>query len=168
MPKDENVSDMYLWHYRLSHINQNRINKMRGKSLLEVSDSDSLPTYESCLFGKMIRSSFTGKGEWASGLLSLIHTDVCRPMTVSARGGYRCFITFTDDLSRYGYIFLMRHKSESFEISNDTIMKWKNKSKRVLKSFDLIGVVNTSLVSLWHTLRRMGFSLSGLLLEDLN
>ena len=42
-PRLENVSDLYLWHYRLGHINQNRINKMRGEGLLEVSDSDSLP-----------------------------------------------------------------------------------------------------------------------------
>ena len=32
-----------------------------------------------------------------------------------ARGGYRYFLTFTDDLSRYGYIYLMKHKSETFE-----------------------------------------------------
>ncbi|KAL4361042.1 hypothetical protein GQ457_04G019040 [Hibiscus cannabinus] len=32
-----------------------------------------------------------------------------------ARGGYRYFITFTDDYSRYGYIYLMRHKSEALE-----------------------------------------------------
>ena len=41
-PKMKNVNDLYLWHYRLSHINQNRINKMRGEGLLEVNDSDSL------------------------------------------------------------------------------------------------------------------------------
>ncbi|KAK8679994.1 hypothetical protein V6N13_108949 [Hibiscus sabdariffa] len=32
-----------------------------------------------------------------------------------ARGGYQYFITFTDDFSRYGYIYLMRHKSEALE-----------------------------------------------------
>jgi hypothetical protein len=31
------------------------------------------------------------------------------------RGGFQYFITFTDDLSRYGYICLMRNKAESFE-----------------------------------------------------
>ena len=36
-------------------------------------------------------------------------------MSVEARGGYRYFLTFTDDLSRYGYIYLMKHKSEAFE-----------------------------------------------------
>ena len=45
----------------------------------------------------------------------IIHTDVCGLMSVDARGGYRYFLTFTDDLSRYGYIYLMKHKSETFE-----------------------------------------------------
>ena len=89
---------------------------MVKEGLLDLSDCESLPTCESCLLGKMIKSPFTGKGERAYDLLSLVHTDVCGPMSVSARGGYRYFITFTDDLSRYGYIFLMRHKSESFEM----------------------------------------------------
>ena len=37
------------------------------------------------------------------------------PLNVEARGGYRYFLTFTDDLSRYGYIYLMKHKFETFE-----------------------------------------------------
>ena len=48
-------------------------------------------------------------------MLERIHTDVCSPMSVDARGGYRYFLNFTDDLSRYGYIYLMKHKSETFE-----------------------------------------------------
>ena len=36
-------------------------------------------------------------------------------MSVDTRGGYRYFLTFIDDLSRYGYIYLMKHKSETFE-----------------------------------------------------
>ena len=36
-------------------------------------------------------------------------------MSVEARGGYHYFLTFTDDLSRYGYIYLMKQKSETFE-----------------------------------------------------
>ena len=37
------------------------------------------------------------------------------PMSVEARGGYRYFLTLTDDLSRYGYIYLMKPKSGTFE-----------------------------------------------------
>ncbi|KAK8652167.1 hypothetical protein V6N13_061189 [Hibiscus sabdariffa] len=63
----------------------------------------------------MTKSPFSGKGERASDLLGLIHSDVCGPMNTQARGGYQYFITFTDDFSRYGYIYLMRHKSEALE-----------------------------------------------------
>ena len=51
----------------------------------------------------------------ASDLLGLIHSDVCGPINVHARRGFLYFITFTNDFSRYRYVYLMRHKSESFE-----------------------------------------------------
>ncbi|KAL4292029.1 hypothetical protein GQ457_14G014530 [Hibiscus cannabinus] len=68
---------------------------------------------ESCFLGKMTKDPFNGKGERASDLLGLIHSDVCGPMNTQARGGFQYFITFIDDFSRYGYIYLMRHKSEA-------------------------------------------------------
>jgi hypothetical protein len=57
----------------------------------------------------MTKTPFIGFPERASDLLELIHTDVCGPMSMMTRGG------FTDDLSRYGYVYLMKHKSETFE-----------------------------------------------------
>ena len=63
----------------------------------------------------MTKAPFTRHGERASDLLGLIHIDVYGPISSIARGGYQYFITFTDDFSRYNYIYLMRHKSESFE-----------------------------------------------------
>ena len=63
----------------------------------------------------MTKLPFVGHGERATDLLVLAHTDVCGPFDVQARGNFIYFITFTDDLSRYGYVYLMRHKSEAFE-----------------------------------------------------
>jgi hypothetical protein len=60
-------------------------------------------------------SPFTGQSERSSDLLGLVHTDVCEPMSSIARGGFQYFITFSDDFSKYGHIYLMRHKSKSFE-----------------------------------------------------
>ncbi|XP_015163957.1 probable receptor-like protein kinase At3g17420 [Solanum tuberosum] len=36
-------------------------------------------------------------------------------MNIQARGGFEYFVTFTDDYSKYGYIYLLRRKSECFE-----------------------------------------------------
>ena len=65
--------------------------------------------------GKMTKTPFSGTMEWATNLLEIIHTDVCGPMSIEARGGYHYVLTLTDDLSRYGYVYLMKHKSETFE-----------------------------------------------------
>jgi transposase InsO family protein len=70
---------------------------------------------ETCLLGKMTTTYFTSQSERTSDLLGLVHTDVCGPMSSMARCGFQYFITFTNDFSRYGFIYLMRHKSESFE-----------------------------------------------------
>ncbi|KAL0411203.1 UNVERIFIED_CONTAM: hypothetical protein Slati_3710000 [Sesamum latifolium] len=67
----------------------------------------------------------------ANGLLDLVHTDVCGPLSIPARGGFPYFITFTDDHSWYGYVYLMRYQSETFgrfkeytlEVENQTNSK---------------------------------------------
>ncbi|KAI9186313.1 hypothetical protein LWI28_016119 [Acer negundo] len=64
----------------------------------------------------MTKRTFSAKGARATECLGLIHTDVCGPMSIQARGGYEYFITFTDDYSRFGYVYLMRHKSDAFDM----------------------------------------------------
>jgi hypothetical protein len=72
-------------------------------------------TCESSLHGKITKAHFTGQSKRVEDLLGLVHTDVCGSMSSVARGGFQYFITFTNDFSRYGCIYLMRHKSDSFE-----------------------------------------------------
>ena len=48
-------------------------------------------------------------------MLELVHSDVCGPMSIQARGGYEYFITFVNDYSRFCYVYLMKRKSEAFE-----------------------------------------------------
>jgi hypothetical protein len=118
LPKKRKFStfnEAYLWHLRLGHINPNRIQRLIKDGLLEPLDLESLLVCESCLEGKMTKRPFTTKGYRANNVLELIHTDVCGPMNVQARGGYKYFITFTDDYSRYDYVYLMRRKFEAFE-----------------------------------------------------
>ena len=113
--KVNNDSATYLWHYRLGHIGVKCMKKFHANGLLESLDYESVDSCEPCLMGKMTKTPFSGTMERATDLLEIIHTDVCSPMNIEARGGYHYFLTFTDDLSRYGYIYLMKHKSETFE-----------------------------------------------------
>ena len=62
----------------------------------------------------MTKRSFSAKGFRAKEPLELVHSDVCGPLNVQARGGYEYFVTFIDDYSRYEYVYLMQRKSETF------------------------------------------------------
>ncbi|KAL0378488.1 UNVERIFIED_CONTAM: Transposon Ty2-GR1 Gag-Pol polyprotein [Sesamum radiatum] len=105
----------------------------RQKSL-EIDDLDHLPTCESYLKGKMTKKPFVGQSAIAKGLLDLVHTDVCGPLSIPARGGFSYFITFTDDHSRYGYVYLMRYQSEAFGRFKEYRLEVKSQTNRKIKA----------------------------------
>ena len=113
--KVDNDSATYLWHCRLGHIGVKRMKKLHKDGFLESLGYESFDACEPCLLGKMTKTPFSGTMERATDLLEIRQTDVCDSMGVDARSEYHYFLTFTDDLRRYGYIYLMKHKSETFE-----------------------------------------------------
>ena len=116
-PKKQTIldnDDTYLWHLRLGHISLDRINRLVKDGPLKELKVGNLPVYESCLEGKMTKRSFSAKGFRAKEPLEFVHSDVCEPLNVQARGGYEYFVTFIDDYSRYEYVYLMQRKSETF------------------------------------------------------
>ena len=46
----------------------------------------------------------------------MIHTNICGPLTPTALGSYKYFITFIYDFSRYGYVELIHEKSDSLNV----------------------------------------------------
>jgi hypothetical protein len=107
--------------------------KLHNDGLLDSLDFDSFDTCEPCLLGKMTRTPFTRTVERASDLLGLIDMDACGPMSVATRNGYRYFVTFTDYLSIYGYIYLMKHKYETFEKFKEFQKEVENQLNRKIK-----------------------------------
>ena len=73
------------------------------------------------------------RGYWRSFIL----TNICGPFTPSTLGGYKYFITFIDDFSRYGYIFLIHEKSEAldmFKIYKTEIELKQEKKTKIVRS----------------------------------
>jgi hypothetical protein len=122
-----------LWHCRLGHIGIKHMKKLHSDGLLESLDFESFDTCDLCLMGKMTKTPFSRIMKRATDLLEIIHTNVCGPMSISTRGGYRYFLTFTDDLSRYGYVYLMKNKCEMFKNFKEFHNKVVNYCKRKIK-----------------------------------
>ncbi|KAA0035526.1 gag/pol protein [Cucumis melo var. makuwa] len=134
-------SNAFLRHLRLGHINLNKIGRLVKSGLLNQLKDNSLPPCDSCLEGKMTKRSFTGKGLRAKIPLELVHSDLYGPMNVKARGGYEYFISFIDEYSRYGHVYLIQNKSDSFEKFKEYKAKVENESgrKESLRHFRIWG-----------------------------
>ncbi|KAI3689133.1 hypothetical protein L2E82_47082 [Cichorium intybus] len=103
------VEKACLWHSRLGHISKKRIAQLQKDGVLE---------------------SFDLRGE---GLLDIIHTDVCGPFRSTTKDGTRFYVTFTDDFSRYGYIYLIKQKSDTFEKFKEFKNEVENQLGRKIK-----------------------------------
>ena len=62
----------------------------------------------------MTKRPFSAKGERSKEPLQLVYSDVYGPLCVQARGNYEYCATFIDDYSRYGYVYLIHKKFETF------------------------------------------------------
>ncbi|GJS47874.1 retrotransposon protein, putative, ty1-copia subclass [Tanacetum coccineum] len=128
-----NLDSTCLWHYRLAYISKKRIEKLQQEGFLKSTDDESFDQCVSCLSGKMTRKSFPHRPERATDLLGIIHTDVCGPLRHVSRQGASYFITFTDDYSRYGYVYLLKHKHEVFETFKVFKNEVENQPRKTIK-----------------------------------
>nr|GEV13680.1 hypothetical protein [Tanacetum cinerariifolium] len=123
-----------LRHYRLGHISKKSIEKLQHDGLLNSTDLRAFERCVPCMSGKMARKPYTHQVERAKDLLGLIHTDVCGPFKIISRQGANYFVTFTDDFSRYGYVYLLKHKHEVFETFKVFPKEVENQLGKTIKS----------------------------------
>nr|GEU41536.1 retrotransposon protein, putative, Ty1-copia subclass [Tanacetum cinerariifolium] len=111
-------------HYAPS-ITRGVISVSRLDGIFEIDLSNSL-TKESSVYAvsnkrakldldSALLKPYTHQVERAKDLLGLIHTDVYDPFKIMSRQRASYFVTFTDDFSRYRYVYLLKHKDEVFE-----------------------------------------------------
>ena len=111
---DENFS--MLWHKRLGHISKQRMERLIKDGILHNLDFSDFSTCIDCIKGKLTAKTRKERTRRSQQVLKLVHTDICGPFTLIAIGGYKYFITFIDDFSRYGPVELLTEKSESLSV----------------------------------------------------
>jgi hypothetical protein len=63
-----------------------------------------------CTLGKYTKTAFPSSDSRAAGILDLIHSDVCGPMSSASLTGSLYYVVFIDDFSRKSWIFFMKTK----------------------------------------------------------
>jgi hypothetical protein len=88
----------------LGHISRGRIERLVKESILLPLEFSNFDQCIDCIKGKYVKQikKNTKRSAW---ILEIIHTDIYGLFPIAFMDGYDSFITFTDDYSRYGYIY---------------------------------------------------------------
>ncbi|KAH9737203.1 Integrase catalytic domain-containing protein [Citrus sinensis] len=105
-----------LWHKRLGYISKQRMERLIKDGILHNLDFSDFGTCVDCIKGKLTAKTRKERTQRSQQVLELVHTDICGPFTPIAIGGYKYFITFIDDFSRYGHVELLAEKSKSLSV----------------------------------------------------
>jgi len=98
----------------------------------------------SCQLGKQLAFPFNNSELLSTGIFDLIHPNVWGPSLVTSIGGFRYFVVFIDDHSRYSWIFLIKNLILNYYKSIVNLQKWlKHNFPNVSRFFDMIMFLNT-------------------------
>ena len=64
--------------------------------------------------GKYAKAAYKRSNNRTKGVLDLIHSDICGPMSTRALSGAKYFVTFIEDHSRKTWIYFLKNKDEVF------------------------------------------------------
>lgn len=102
-----------LWHLRLSHISEKRINVLVKKDVLPRLKHTYLEKCSHYMVGKHTRVHFNRYPSTRKfDLLQLVPYDVCGPLKVKSFNGALEFVIFIDDCSRKLWVYTLRIKDQ--------------------------------------------------------
>ena len=107
------ATDIFSWHKRLGHLNEEYMKK--GSFQLKFNPNEKF-SCETCLKNKSTRVISRNQVAKAKRPLEKIHTDLVGPITPLSLGGNKYVLTFTDDYSRFSWVFPCSEKSQCFDI----------------------------------------------------
>lgn len=129
------------WHRRLAHINATDMQKLKNGAVEGVSFSDKCDISKNsctvCCEGKQTRLPFPHSATKSSGVLDLVHADLCGPMENLSLGKARYFLLFVDDFSRMCTVYFLREKNETlkyFKQYKQFVENQQSKRIKILRS----------------------------------
>jgi hypothetical protein len=111
----DTVNPSELWHRRFSHLHYKAIIVVR-KMVTGLPEIQEEPdgVCKGCSQGKNMKHSFPNRDSRAKGILDIVHSYMCGPMSEASLSGYVYYVSFIDDYSRKTWIYLLKTKNEFF------------------------------------------------------
>lgn len=106
---------MQLLHNRFGHPSKYVLQTIMKSLPLHSTDSQSLEFCDACQCGKLHQFHFPVTDIKSKYPLQLLYADLWGPTSVPSMDGYKYYISFVDDFTRYCWIFPLTLKSEALD-----------------------------------------------------
>ena len=116
----ENVPDsacnsqslLSLWHSQHGHPNKLVMHKVLSQMSINVPSHTPITFCEACQYGKLLQVSFPSQPLHTTTPFQVVHTNVWGPAPLLSIEGYRYYVAFVDDFTRYTWTYPLRLKYE--------------------------------------------------------
>ncbi|KAM1697211.1 hypothetical protein ACFXTN_028649 [Malus domestica] len=105
-----------LWHCRLGHPTNSIVQIALRKSSIPFSCTSSPQVCKPCLQGKFTHLPFPSPASKSVTPFEVIHTDVWGHSPTKSIEGYRYYVSFIDECTRYTWIFPLINKAAVFGV----------------------------------------------------
>ena len=104
-----------LWHGRLAHVHYKAL-PIASKAIEGLPEIQAKHdgVYKGYAKGNIRKKTYPSSERKAKGILEIIHSDVCSPMSSNSLSGYAYYVSFIDDFSRKTWVYFMKNKDEVF------------------------------------------------------
>ena len=128
-------SNFYLWHSRLGHVSASRLKFLASTGSLGKLQVHDISDCSGCKLAKFSALPFNKSTSSSIAPFDLIHSDVWGPSPIATKGGSRYYVSFVDDHTRFCWVFLMKRRSDYFDIYNRFRAYVKTQHDAVIKCF---------------------------------
>jgi hypothetical protein len=108
----DEVNPNELWHQRFGHLHYKALPGLQ-KMVKGMPDfhfkHDGI--CRGCALGKNAKKTFPNSDKRSKGILDLIHSDTCGPMSTPSMSGCSYYMIFIDNFSRKTWIYFLKSKN---------------------------------------------------------
>jgi hypothetical protein len=124
-----------LWHRRMAHLHHGALRILR-EIVTEIPyfSTKHQELCKGCALGKYTKTVFPSSDSRVAGILDLIHSDVCGPMSSTSLTGCLYYVIFIDDFSSKSWIFFMKTKGHVFNQFQEFKALMENETRKKIKA----------------------------------
>ncbi|KAJ1685430.1 hypothetical protein LUZ63_016820 [Rhynchospora breviuscula] len=124
--------DADLWHFRLGHPSLATTKKLIADYSLPCNKS-VLNMCIDCNLAKSHKLPFTLSTTVSHAPLELLHADVWGPAPVVTNNGFRYYVVFVDDFTKFAWIFFLQSKDEVLQVFSTFKLQVENLLSSTIK-----------------------------------